>query len=205
MSATPSQPAAQSAQQIRHRSFPTRLRGLDAEEVYAYLDRLADQVGRTERELQQLRERSADPDAGVSDRAVVLFSQAQQVADSLIAEAVQSARDLMMSARGQQREILAEARQAAEEVTGSAGGREDPLGGTRHTGYDRPVPEVEYVRTYTQIAQMQLRAVLDALGEQVDRLGELPALDAEQEGTPTGDAILASHSTASGGNVPRPR
>jgi hypothetical protein len=40
-----------------------------------------------------------------------------------------------------------------------------------------PIPEVEYVRTFAHVAQVQLRSVLDALTEQVDKLGELPRLE----------------------------
>ncbi len=35
------------------------------------------------------------------------------------------------------------------------------------------MPEIEYVRTFAQVAQVQLRSVLEALSEQVDRLGEV--------------------------------
>jgi hypothetical protein len=37
-----------------------------------------------------------------------------------------------------------------------------------------PVPEIDYVRTYARVAQVQLRAVLDALAEQIELLGEVP-------------------------------
>jgi hypothetical protein len=36
-----------------------------------------------------------------------------------------------------------------------------------------------YVRTFARVAQVQLRSVLDALSEQVDRLGEVPELQGE--------------------------
>lgn len=45
-----------------------------------------------------------------------------------------------------------------------------------------PIPDVEYVRTYTRVAQVQLRAVIDALAEQVDQLGQLPSLEAPLSG-----------------------
>jgi len=47
------------------------------------------------------------------------------------------------------------------------------------TGYTSPIQEIEYVRTYTKVAQVQLRAVIDALAEQVDRLGDLPVASDE--------------------------
>ena len=49
------------------------------------------------------------------------------------------------------------------------------------------MPEIEYVRTYAQVAQIQLRSVLDALTEQVDRLGSLPQAAAEPVEQPDPD------------------
>lgn len=42
------------------------------------------------------------------------------------------------------------------------------------SGYVAPIAEVEYVKTFARVAQVQLRSVLDALTEQVDKLAELP-------------------------------
>jgi hypothetical protein len=36
------------------------------------------------------------------------------------------------------------------------------------------VREVEYIRIFAKVAQVQFQAVLDALNEQVSRLGEVP-------------------------------
>ena len=44
------------------------------------------------------------------------------------------------------------------------------------------VPEIEYVRTYARVAQIQLRSVLESLTEQVDRLGSLPQAPQEHVG-----------------------
>lgn len=165
-----------SPESIRDQQFAHRMRGLDEAEVYEYLDLLADQVRASERERSELRaeiqRREETPD--INPQAVILFSQAQQVADQLVEEAVRHARDLMISARNQQREILQRAHEAAESaVRESAATRAD---GTV-TGYTTPVPEIEYVRTFARVAQVQLRSVLEALSEQVDRLGEVPRLD----------------------------
>ena len=43
--------------------------------------------------------------------------------------------------------------------------------------YSTPIPEVEYVRTFTHVAQVQLRSVLDPLSEQVDQLGRVPRFE----------------------------
>lgn len=166
-----------SPESIRDQQFAHRMRGLDEAEVYEYLDLLADQVRASERERSELRaeiqRREETPD--INPQAVILFSQAQQVADQLVEEAVRHARDLMISARNQQREILQRAHEAAESaVRESAATRAD---GTV-TGYTTPVPEIEYVRTFTRVAQIQLRSVLDALSEQVDKLEDMPKLAA---------------------------
>ncbi len=179
-------PYYRSPEAIRDQQFTHRMRGLDESEVYEYLDLLADQVRTSERERADLRadiqrlqdagrqpEREETPD--INPQAVILFSQAQQVADQLVEEAVRHARDLMTSARNQQREILQRAHEAAEAaVRESAATRAD---GTV-TGYTTPVPEIEYVRTFARVAQIQLRSVLDALTEQVDKLGDMPKLAA---------------------------
>jgi DivIVA domain-containing protein len=187
----------QSPASIRSEVFSHRMRGLDEEEVREYLDLLADQVEATEadraasqRELERLREenrrlRDAANKASneISPQAVALFSQAQQVADQLVEEAVIHARDLMQSARHQQRDILQRAHDTAAEVARRAGAVDlapaaaGRASATALSGYTTPVPEIEYVRTFARVAQVQLRSVLDALTEQVDRLGEVPQLD----------------------------
>lgn len=183
---------------IRSEAFSHRVRGLDESEVREYLDLLADQVqaGDIERaeiraenermraELDRLRASRPEP-AGdeISPQAVLLFSQAQQVADQLVEEAVVHARDLMTSARNQQREILEQAHKAAEAaVRESAGARGRDMvtsAASAPSAYSKPVPEIEYVRTFAQVAQVQLRSVLEALAEQVDKLGEVPQLGEE--------------------------
>jgi DivIVA domain-containing protein len=173
---------------IRNESFSYRRRGLDEDEVREYLSLLADQVQAADRERADLRAEidrlrvengrlQAESDGAsdeISPQAVALFSQAQQVADQLVEEAVRHARDLMTSARNQQRDILQRAHEAAEEAVRKTGATQVAA---PSTGYSKPVPEIEYVRTFARVAQVQLRSVLDALAEQVDRLGEVPELD----------------------------
>ncbi|MGZ4493798.1 MAG: DivIVA domain-containing protein [Nocardioides sp.] len=178
-------PYYRSPESIRDQQFTHRMRGLDEAEVYEYLDLLADQVRAFQNERAELRAeverlQNAGPPPvqaethDINPQAVILFSQAQQVADQLVEEAVRHARDLMTSARNQQREILQQAHEAAEAaVRESAAARADGS----VTGYTTPVAEIEYVRTFAHVAQIQLRSVLDALTEQVDKLGEVPKLD----------------------------
>ncbi|MGH3335794.1 MAG: DivIVA domain-containing protein [Nocardioides sp.] len=179
---------------IRSEVFAHRMRGLDEAEVREYLDILADQVEAADAvrasqrsEIEQLRsenrrlqEEMEQSSTEISPQAVALFSQAQQVADQLVEEAVTHARDLMMSARHQQRDIIQRAHDSAEQVAKRTGAH-DMVTGVRSAavdqGYTTPVPEIEYVRTFARVAQVQLRSVLDALNDQVDRLSEVPQLE----------------------------
>lgn len=184
-------PYFRSAEDIRGQDFAHRMRGLDEYEVREFLDLLADQTSAVERErreylaenqrlkaeVEELRDkpRGADPDE-INPQAVILFSQAQQVADQLVEEAVRHARDLMSSARNQEREILERAHQAADHAVRMSGA----VQGGDVGGYSTPVPEVEYARTFARIAHIQLRSVVDALADAVDKLGEVPKLASSQ-------------------------
>jgi cell division septum initiation protein DivIVA len=127
----------------------------------------------TRQELAELRAENArlhggsgaDFEEETTAGAVALLTQAQLIADKAISDAEQYARDLVLTARKQYREILERAEASAGEATAAIGAQQQP-GAT--------VPEIEYVRTYAHVAQVQLRSVLDALTEQVDRLGTLP-------------------------------
>lgn len=186
---------------IRNEEFSHRVRGLDEHEVRGFLDLLADQVRASDLERAELRaesdrlraeveelRREAPSEGEINPQAVLLFSQAQQVADQLVEEAVVHARDLMTSARNQQREILEQAHRAAEAAAreaAHANGRDlvassaIPSAAVREQ-YQEPVPEIEYVRTFARVAQVQLRSVIDALTEEVDKLGDLPRLENEE-------------------------
>jgi len=157
---------------VRIADFSHRRRGLDQDEVRRFLDTVADQLESADAERARLRaenddlrrrlDTTADAEAAVNPRAIALFSQAQQVADNLVAEAVEHARELMKDTRKQQRELLEKARH-----TGVAPARRPGA------EVSAAVPEVEYVRTFAKVAQVQLRSVLEALTEQVDRLSDV--------------------------------
>ncbi len=177
-------PYYRSPSAIRDQEFTHRMRGLDEAEVYEYLDLLADQVQSTEIEQAELRAdqqrlrtenerlraenerlRAAPRELAPVERTpetVALFSQAQQVADQVVEEAVRHARDLIASARSEQREILQRAREEAA--------AQPPA--VWSDGAVTPSPELDYVRTFARVAQVQLRSVVQALAEQVERLGE---------------------------------
>jgi DivIVA domain-containing protein len=157
--------------------------GYDRAEVDAFLHELSESVGAVRaavdsgrEELASLRAENArlsaavgaDFEQEIAAGAVGLLSQAQLIADRAVADAEQYARDLVVAARDEYREVLERAERSAGHVVAGLAMQEGPT-----------LPEIEYVRTYARVAQIQLRSVLDALTEQVDRLGTLPQPDHE--------------------------
>jgi len=158
--------------------------GYDRAEVDAFLEQLAATVSEVHaaldsgrQELASLRAENAklraasgaDLEQEIAAGAVGLLSQAQLIADRAVADAEQYAREMVLAAREQYREVLERAERSAGHVAAALA-----------TTPEAPsLPEIEYVRTYAKVAQIQLRSVLDALTEQVDRLGNLPQHDAE--------------------------
>jgi len=190
-----------SPQEVRRKHFTVRMRGLDHDEVHFYLGKLADelegiqaQVARLTQENESLRaqlaEARADPREQATDQAVSVLNQAQQLADSLIDEAMQSARDLLLTARSQQRDIMEQAKDAAKGAVTRAttiaeqAGSEDPS-----------IRDVEYIRMFTKVAQVQFQAVLDALNEHVNSLGDFPEVHRDLRLDPgSGDSVASETS-----------
>ncbi|MGM9473886.1 DivIVA domain-containing protein [Pseudarthrobacter sp. YS3] len=147
---------------IRNASFEVVGHGYDRNAVHEFLRNVAEQLEADERH----------PAAGspaAKDEMVKVITQAQMLAEKFVSEAEQYSKDLVSSARTQYNEIL---RRAEESVAARQG---VPVQAAPEPEYTTPIQEIEYVRTYTKVAQVQLRAVIDALAEQVDRLGDLPA------------------------------
>jgi cell division initiation protein len=171
---------------VRRKNFSIRFRGADPAEVRTFLTGLADelegiqtQVAVLTQENQSLRaqldearaeltEAQSDPMEHATDQAVSVLNQAQQLADSLIDEAVQSARDLLLTARSQQRDIMEQAKVAAKGAVTRATSIAE-----RASTEDPSVRDVEYIRMFAKVAQVQFQAVLDALNEHVTKLGEV--------------------------------
>jgi cell division septum initiation protein DivIVA len=107
------------------------MRGLDADQVYEYLDLLADQVQaadderrvmreeneRLQAELQRVRSEMAELEGAgdrVNGQVVELLSQAQLVAEEMVEDVSRDARDRLGQAREQERKILEEAMETAD-------------------------------------------------------------------------------------------
>ncbi len=142
------------------------MRGLDADKVFEYLDLLADQAEAMERELgearaendrlhAQLRRVQADLDEfdqvgdRVNEQVVQLFSQAQLIAEEMVADVSRDARERIGQAREQERKIV-------EEATMTAG---------------------EHVRSYARSAQSQMQSIVESFTQEIDRLGSPPPPD----------------------------
>jgi len=134
--------------------------GLDAEKVYAYLDLLAEHFAAVEGELGQtqahnqhlqgeIRRMRADLDdyeqAGdrVNEQVVQMFSQAQLIAEEMVADVSRDAQERIGHAREHERKIV-------EEAMSTAG---------------------QEVRSYAQSAQAQMQSIMESFATEVNRLG----------------------------------
>jgi DivIVA domain-containing protein len=186
MSRTDAPHARSNPHDVRRKTFSDRFRGFDHGEVRSFLTGLADELEGIQSQVKTLTQENAsltqeneslrakiddahaDPMEQATDQAVSVLNQAQQLADSLIDEAMQSARDLLLTARSQQRDIMEQAKVAAKGAVNRATAIAE-----RASGEDASVRDVEYIRMFAKVAQVQFQAVLDALNEQVNRLGEV--------------------------------
>jgi hypothetical protein len=140
-----------------------------------------------DRERRAARERAYQD---VSLRAVELLAKAQRAADEAVAEAQAYARDLEETAREQYRHILQRAHEAARGMAGDEATRADgdgsqaapdaaALAAVAPSGAV-DTQQLEYVRTYARVAHTQLKAVLGALNDELDRLADLAEGHVEQ-------------------------
>jgi DivIVA domain-containing protein len=144
---------------LRDRTFRRRMVGLDADEVYAYLDLLADQLQEADTERDEIRAENsrlvaelaqaraelaeqAPMEDRVNEQVVELFSQAQLVAEEMVEEVSRDARERLGQARAHERQIVEQALDAAG----------------------------DQVREYARTAQAQMRSVMESFAGDVDRL-----------------------------------
>ena len=169
---------------IRDESFHRRMRGLDPDEVYEYLDLLAHQVQKTERELSdtradnervsaELRRVQAELDEyeqvgdRVSEQVVQLFSQAQLVAEEMVEDVSRDARERVGQARAHEREIVQGAMNAAG----------------------------QQVRSYARTAQAQMQSIMESFANDVDRLGSSPLSDSAAATRQPNDPLFDDYSS----------
>ncbi len=132
------------------------------------VDTLRGELAALRRENTQLREETQHDLLGVSIRAVNMLSQAQISAETTVAEAEHYARELVTAAREQYADILRQAQESAAQAA-------DGIAALTDTPADAPDPvpaEIEYIRTYAQIAQKQMHTIVEALFTEIDKLGQ---------------------------------
>ena len=177
----------QSPESIRDESFPRRMFGIDATEVYEFLDLVADQVQATGRELDESRAENERLQAEndrlradlqrvqaeldeyeqvgdrVNEQVVELFSQAQLVAESMVQDVSRDARERISQARSHERKVV-------EEAMDTAG---------------------QHVREYARTAQAQMQSIMESFATEVDRLGDTrPAVEAASAATHDVDPLF---------------
>jgi DivIVA domain-containing protein len=220
---TASSPHVWRPDDIRSKQFTVRMRGVDTNEVRGFLNLLADDVQRLQEqvatykrdysrqrdsleqaqdelaqsraELQEVRnEMQRNPHGEVTEQAVELLNQAQQLADALIDESMQAARDMMTAARSHQREVVVSP--VEDRPSAALPGAE----GSDHPDDLDAVSSVEDggVRPTARVTQAQFRAVLDALNEQINRLGTMTDRDATDA---PADLAAARSGAANGRNA----
>ncbi|WP_275888274.1 DivIVA domain-containing protein [Nonomuraea lactucae] len=180
---------------VRSRDFSrTKLghRGYNEEEVRAFLYRLADDIAAGDMEKADLRAEvdrlrnwykdhgtdiagpGAPQPARLNVDAVNLLSRAQQTADAQIAKAEDYARRLVGQARQQYEQILQEAQLRAEEAASQAVNVYRSSGEVQSAEAEELERRIAYLRTFAEVTQVQLRAVLEGLTNEVAKLGSLP-------------------------------
>ncbi|MEV6273598.1 DivIVA domain-containing protein [Nocardia sp. NPDC051832] len=144
------------------------------------VEQLRSDLAAVRRENHQLREEAQHDLLGVNIRAVNMLSQAQLSAESTVAEAEVYARELVAAARQQYADILRQAQEsAAQAADGIASLTAVPKGAPE------PAPaEIEYIRTYAQIAQKQMHTIVEALFSEIDKLGEPKAAQQQKAARP---------------------
>lgn len=183
-----------SATTLRASKFDQARHGYDRRQVEEKLGEVANHLEASETERRELREEvtrlrsenehlrdvaPSDDDVRmeISERAVELLTRAQKSADTAVAEAESYAKDLVATAREQYRDIIHRAEQSAAQTaeqmahavqTAPAAQDLPPATGSES------IPEVEYVRTFARVAQVQLHSVLAALTAEVDKLNRKP-------------------------------
>ncbi|MBT2231077.1 DivIVA domain-containing protein [Nonomuraea sp. NEAU-A123] len=167
-------------------------RGFNVDEVRNFLYRMAEDMTASDMEKAELRAEvdrlknwykdhgtdttnpGATQQARLNVDAVNLLSRAQQTADAQIAEAEDYARRLVGQARQQYEQILQESQQRAEEAASQAVNVYRSSGEVHSVEAEELERRIAYLRTFAEVTQVQLRAVLEGLANEVNKLGALP-------------------------------
>jgi DivIVA domain-containing protein len=193
-------------------------RGYIETDVERFLVRVADAIAWSDAEKADLRaeidrlrnyfrEQGIGPGGGApppapqepSVQAVNALSMAQQAADQHIAQAEAYAREMLGTARRQYEAILTEAHDQAQ-AAAAAAAEAYVAADQAHTQVSAQVDleaKVAYLRTFAEVTQVQMRSILEALRDELDRLthydvrstamsGPLPVIELGEAPAPAG-------------------
>lgn len=189
---------ALSPEDIVNHEFKQALRGYAVQEVDDLLDRLADQVERAERDIEDLRERLRDADARINDalatesslKRTLITAQdaaqrtlddAQAHADAVRGDADREAAESLEDARTRSAAILEEAQREAATIRASYRAEQESV-----------AAHVAELVSIENRYRTKLRMLLE---------DELTALGALEAGGPSGGRELAALQTALGDEV----
>lgn len=173
-------------QSVTFRRAPLGRRGLDEEQVRAFLMQVEQELvtvlnekAAMSEEVHRLRRSGAQAGAQPEDahiQAVRILSRAQQTADEYVADAERYSRELAEDARRNRDEILADAKNRAVHVLEEAHRQAQaaassvvhsaaPMTGEERRDLER---EIAYLRTFADIYRTHLRSYLEALLRNVE-------------------------------------
>lgn len=164
-----------------------RRRGVDEEEVRAFIGRVAEELASADAEkaglraeIERLRDRfrehnrAEDSMDRPSAEAINVLSAAQQQADNYVAQAQDYCREVTNQARHQADEIMQEAHDRAEHAANEAARAYRAPSGA---GYSAELEDMErrvaWIQSYCRTVQVQMQAASDAFSREIGRLGDL--------------------------------
>ncbi len=176
---------------IVNHEFKQRVRGYDVESVDGFLDRLADQIEATDREVTDLRSRLRDAESRLAealetestlkrtlvtaqDAAQRALDDAREQADELRGAAEREVTDQLERARAEAERLVAEGREEHDRLVAEAREQHDRLVAEGREQRYRLIAGLEDLRAVEQRHRTQLRQHLDDTLAALDRLDTLP-------------------------------
>jgi DivIVA domain-containing protein len=118
-------PLVPSAEQIRRRMFASVRRGFDPDQVRDYLEQIADQVERLERELKEVRLAAEVAEAKAADLSASQIAQPAEPHIDPFKDLGSRVADVLRSADEQAHKLTEDARREADRLLGDARGEAD--------------------------------------------------------------------------------
>ena len=160
--------------------FKQRMRGYDVESVDGFLDRLADQIEATDREVADLRSRLRDAESRLAEALETestlkrTLVTAQDAAQRALDDAREQADELRSAAEREVTDQLERAREQAERLVSEAREEHDRLVAEGREERYRLIAGLEDLRAVEERHRIQLRQHLEDTLTALDRLETVP-------------------------------